>query len=174
MQSQTAANSVLIGFHPVLLSHTFSRKYPDLPGAGNRYVKVAGKINRRTLEGLVAIARQLFLQERQRPSFSSAQLQGRVQSAVSSAVRAGTLLQSLNAGGNSALMAAIIILMLVQDGDQDLKEQMLEAQAQLAAKQAVRSLLNYLSMVDTAQQTGGLYSVGYVAAVTRVLPRFKP
>jgi hypothetical protein len=64
--------------------------------------------------------------------------------------------------------------MLVQDGDQDLQEQMLEAQAQMAAKQALRSLLNYLSIVDTALQTGGLYSVGYVAAVTRVPPRFKP
>src|ERR1017187_3304270 len=123
MLSQNAANSVLIGFQPALLSHTFSRKYPDLPGAGNRYVKVAGKLNRRSLEKLVGIARQLFLQERQSPSFSSVQLQGRVQLGISSAVQAGTLLQSLNAGGDVAFMAVIIILMLVQDGDQDLRSE---------------------------------------------------
>jgi hypothetical protein len=92
---------------------------------------------------------------------------------ISSAVQAGTLLQSLNAGGDVAFMAVIIILMLVQDGDQDLQEQMLEAEAQMAAKQALRTLLNYLDMVDAALQTGGFYSVAYCAAVTRVRPRFK-
>jgi hypothetical protein len=48
-------------------------------------------------------------------------------------------------GGDVAEMAVIVILMMAQDGEQDLNEEMMEAQAQMQAKQATRAELNQLS-----------------------------
>ena len=71
-------------------------------------------------------------------------------------------------------MAVIIILMMVQDGDRDLQEQMAEAEAQMAAKQALRDLLNQLNQMQAAlasrsySSAGYLSSVGYAAAIARI------
>jgi hypothetical protein len=56
-------------------------------------------------------------------------------------------------GGDVAEMAVIVILMMVQDGDKDLQEQMLEAEAQMAAKQALRNLID--EMQQLAAQIAG-------------------
>ncbi len=159
MSSQSAAHSALTAFQPpVLLGHAFSLKYPDLPGAGHRYATIAGTLNPSSHRKLVGIARQLVLQERLSPSLSSLQLLSRVQAAVSSAVQGGTYLCDLSSGGDVAAMAVIIILMMVQDSDQDLQSQMLQAQAQMAAKQALRALLNSLDQFQAAM-AGGASSV---------------
>jgi len=72
----------------------------------------------------------------------------------SSAVTVPTI--SLNLSGVAAAdMATIVILMMVQDGDQDLTEKMLEAQAQMAAKQALRALIAlYQQMASMLLQQG--------------------
>ncbi len=144
MSTQSPAS--LIAFHPVLLCHAFSLKYPDLLQAGFRYVKIAGKLKPSSLRKLIGISQKLLLQERLNPSFSSRQLLSRVQAAVSSA---GSFL-SPYAGGDVAEMAVVVILMMVQDSDQDLQEQMLEAEAQMAAKQALRAILNQLNKFEAA------------------------
>ncbi len=152
MSSQSTTN--LIGFHPVLLCNAFSLKYPDLLQAGFRYVKIAGKLNPSSLRKLIGISQLLLLQERLNPSLASQQLLSRVQTAVSSA----GVYFSPYAGGDVAEMAVIIILMMVQDSDQDLQEQMLEAQAQMAAKQALRAILNQLNKFEAAVAGGGASS----------------
>lgn len=48
-------------------------------------------------------------------------------------------------GGNVGEMAVIIILMMGQDGDLDLNEKMIEVQAQIQAKLAIRAELNQLN-----------------------------
>jgi hypothetical protein len=52
------------------------------------------------------------------------------------------------AGGDVADMAVIVILMMVQDGDNDLQEQMQEAQAQMQAKQVLRAILNEMQQLQ--------------------------
>jgi hypothetical protein len=51
-------------------------------------------------------------------------------------------------GGDVADMAVIVILMMVQDGDDDLQEQMQEAQAQMQAKQALRAILSEMQQLQ--------------------------
>jgi hypothetical protein len=162
MSSQSPAS--LIAFHPVLLCHAFSLKYPDLLRAGFRYIKIVGKLKPSGLRKLIGISQQLLLQERLNPSFSSLQLLSRVQAAVSSA----GVYFSPYAGGDVAEMAVIIILMMVQDGDQDLQEQMLEAQAQMAAKQALRTLINEYDRLQVAVAAGAQSSKAVSAAAARI------
>lgn len=55
-------------------------------------------------------------------------------------------------GTDPAALAIIIVLMMVQDGDQDLNEKMAEAQALMQAKQAIRAELNQLAQDLAALQ----------------------
>jgi ATP-dependent helicase/DNAse subunit B len=55
----------------------------------------------------------------------------------------------INAGSDvDAPMAVIVVLMMVQDTDEDLNQQMAEAQAQ--AKQAIRSIINQFNQMEAA------------------------
>jgi len=45
-------------------------------------------------------------------------------------------------GADIAAMTVLVMMQMVEDGDQDLQEKMAEAQAQMQAKQALRQLLN--------------------------------
>jgi hypothetical protein len=172
MSSQGAANLVLIAFHPVLFGHAFSLKYPGFPQAGHRFVKIAAKINPSSRRKLVGIAQQLILQERLSPSISSLQLLSRVQAAVSSAVQNGISLCSLNAGGDIAAIAFIVLMMALDDANLDLQSIMAQVKAQTAAKEAIRSILNELNQIEAASAAGGLSSVGYCAAVARIKSKF--
>jgi exonuclease VII small subunit len=49
-----------------------------------------------------------------------------------------------------AAMAVVVILMMIQDGDQDLQQKMLDAQAQMQAKQALRNMINRLNALQAA------------------------
>ncbi len=53
------------------------------------------------------------------------------------------------AGSDPAEMAVIVILMMVQDGDEDLQVQMQEAEEQMQAKQALRALINEMQQLQT-------------------------
>jgi hypothetical protein len=51
-------------------------------------------------------------------------------------------------GGDVADMAIVVILMMVQDGDQDLQSKMLEAEEQMKAKQALRALISEVQQLE--------------------------
>jgi hypothetical protein len=78
-------------------------------------------------------------------------------------------------GGDVADMAVIVILMMVQDGDQDLQEQMLEAEAQMAAKQSLRALIDEMNQVQSqmgvtpAGNQGAPCGTGYVCIPKQLL-----
>jgi len=65
-----------------------------------------------------------------------------------------------------AAMEVVVILMLVQDGDKDLQEQMLEAQAEMQAKQRLRALIQEMDQVDAQLQ-----SEGYSATSSQPCPQ---
>lgn len=63
-------------------------------------------------------------------------------------------------GADSADMTIIVILMMVQDGDEDLQVQMQEAEKQMQAKQALRALINDIQQLQAqlGSGAGAIYS----------------
>ena len=168
------SKSLALAVHPVLLARTFALQHPDLPQAGFCYIQIVSRLRPASRLKLVEIAQELHHEGVLNPLISSQQVLAQVKLAVASATQNKSYLCPPNLGGDAAAMAVIIILMLVQDGDQDLQQQMAAAQAQIAAKQALRDLLNYLDQIQAGLASGSyssagyLSSVGYAAAVARI------
>ena len=166
------ANSALIDFHPVLLGQAVSLMCPDLPQAAHCFVKIAARLDPSSRRKLVGIAQQFIVQERQRPSISSLQLLARVQAAVSAAVQGGGYLFPLNAGGDIAVMAFLILLMATNDADKDLKAIMDQVKAETAAKEALRTLLAEVEKFEAAM--AGRSSFQSCAAILRIQSKYRP
>jgi hypothetical protein len=166
------ANSALIAFHPVLLGQAVSLMCPDLPQAAHRFVKIAARLDPSSRRKLVGIAQQLILQERLRRSISSLQLLSRVQAAVSSAVQGGGYLFPLNAGGDIAAMAFLVLMMATNDADKDLEAIMDQVKAETAAKEALRTLLAELAKLEAAM--AGRSSFQSCAAILRIQSKYTP
>ena len=148
------AKAVLIDLNPLLTAQKLALKYPHLRQAGHLYASIARKLTPSNMRGLVGFAQQLAFQERLRPSVSSLQLRSRVKAAVSSALPTGSPVGTSDSlGSDIAEAAVLVILMMVQDGDEDLQKQMAEAQAQMQAKQALRQILGTLDQ-EMAQLAG--------------------
>jgi len=128
-------------------------------------VQIVSKLNLAARLKLVEIAKQLLDQELLRPSISSQRLLARLHTAVVAATQNKSYLCPPIVGGDVAAMAVIVILMMVQDGDQDLNEKMMEAQAQMAAKQSLRALLNQLNQIQAGLASGSYSSKGYLSSV---------
>jgi len=162
------SKSLNLATHPVLLARAFALQHPDLPQAGFSYIRIASRLSPTSRLKLVEIAQELRHQEVLKPLVSSQQVLAQIKGAVVSATPNKSYLCPPNLGGDVAAMAVLIILMMVQDGDQDLQQQMAEAEAQMAAKQALRDLLNQLNQMQAALASGSYSSAGYAAAVARI------
>ncbi len=119
-----------------LIAHKLATQDPGLIPTGKLYVRIAPKLTPSVNLKLIAIAGDLFRQERRSPSVSSLQLQLRATTVTSSIFGTGPL------GENIAAAAVLIIMMMVNDGDGDLQQQMDNAYSQTQEKQALRALLN--------------------------------
>jgi len=59
-------------------------------------------------------------------------------------------------GGDPAEACVVVILMMVQDGDDNLNQKVLEAQAQMTAKQTIRAMFAQLNQIEAMlTQYGG-------------------
>lgn len=162
------STSLNLASHPVLLAQAFALQHPDLPQAGFSYAKIASRLSSASRLKLVEIARELHHQQVLKPLTSSQEVLAQIKGAVASATQNKSYLCPPNLGGDVAAMAVLIILMMVQDGDQDLQEQMAAAEAQMAAKQALRDLLNQLNQMQDALASRSYSSAGYAAAIARI------
>ena len=170
------AKAVLIDLNPLLTAQKLALKYPHLRQAGHLYASIARKLTPSNMQGLVGFAQQLAFQERLRPSVSSLQLRSRVKAAVSSALPTGSPVGTSDSlGSDMAEAAVLVILMMVQDGDEDLQKQMAEAQAQMQAKQALRQILSTLDQ-EMAQLAGSGFRSASVSGFrsASAFPRPRP
>jgi hypothetical protein len=161
--SRSPTNPILSALNPGLNAQRFAWKYPSLVRVGRLYSGVAGKLTPNENQELVRIALRLIFEERLNSSVSSLQLSSRIKGALSAAngistvsgygaaygASNGTKNGAPNSQpgtlGGAAEAAVLVIMMMVQDGDQDLQAKMLEAEAQMAAKQALRALIDNLN-----------------------------
>jgi len=86
-------------------------------------------------------------------------------SAAQTKTLVGYVLQDIE-GDQSAEAAVVVILMMVQDGDQELQQQMEEAQSQMQAKQAVRGLVAQIQQ----DALGGMSAPSYGSATVTCTP----
>jgi hypothetical protein len=102
-----------------------------------------------------AWAEQQARTERARPSFDLAGLESAIHRRFDG--RQGVGASAALSNGDAAELAVIVILMLVQDGDQDLQQQMQNAYAMMNEKQAIRNeqdiLNNLLAERESLLQT---------------------
>jgi hypothetical protein len=75
--------------------------------------------------------------------------------AVGGAVHPGGPVGPGGSGADIAAMTVLVMMQMVEDGDQDLQEKMAEAQAQMQAKQALRQLLNQANAEVAAAKAHG-------------------
>lgn len=160
------SKSLGLAVPPVLLAHAFTLQYPDLPQAGFWYIKIVSRLSPASRLKLVEIAQKLHHGEVLSPLISSQQVLALVKVAVACATQNKSYLCPPILGGDVAAMAVLIILMMVQDGDQDLQQQMAAAEAQMAAKQALRALLNQLNQIQASLVSGSYSSAGYLSSVS--------
>jgi hypothetical protein len=142
--------------NPSLIAHRLAVKDPRLALAGQLYARIARKLTPSINQKLVGIGEQLALQERLNPSVSSLQLQSRARTAVSSAIQTGIL----GADPDELALAVLVILMLVDDGDNDLQQQMANAYAMMQVKQTLRNIIQSLNNNIQQQQMTGDFEEG--------------
>jgi hypothetical protein len=149
-----------------VIAHRLAVQDPCLALVEQLYARMARILTPTMNDKLVGIGQQLVLQEWLNPSLSSLQLQSRVRAAVSSALKTGILMNVswVFDGEDVAIMAVIIILMMVEDGNQDLQQAMMQAEAMMQVKQAIRNLLNSVEQAEaTAQCQSSLFREALVS-----------
>jgi hypothetical protein len=133
----------------ILEAHRLALKYPRLTLAALRYGAIAPKFTLVLHQRLLGIAQVLAILERKSPSGSGRQVRSRANSVVSAAFQAGILGDSPGSAtgtnaidGDVAELAVIIMMMMmIQDGDNELEQQMANARSEMQAKQAIRAML---------------------------------
>lgn len=148
----------------VLIAHRLALKDSRLALAAQLYAAIARKFTPALYQGLLGIAQVLATVERKRPSGSGRQVRSRARSVVAAAFQAGILGRNAGPAAGINLLGAdeaecailIILLMMVQDGDNDLQQQMANAYAMMQVKQAIRAELEKANqeIANLAQSPG--------------------